>query len=265
MLDWVQGMVFRESIAALVLLSLVLSVAFVRGEEGGDPSRAADEDEAFFDEFDDPGGEFASNAVHQVFDPLEPVNRVIGAFNDRLYFWALKPVAQGYEWAVPECGRVSVRRFFANLGYPMRLVSNVLQFKIKRAGVETARFGVNSTVGILGLFDPAECWLELPQPPAEDFGQTLGYYGLGEGFALMLPILGPSNLRDGVGIVADGFLNPVAYVEPWWIYYSARTVERVNETSLRIGEYESLKKQAMDPYTFFRDAYSQYRVKQIDE
>jgi phospholipid-binding lipoprotein MlaA len=258
-------MVCRDSIRALLLFCLVLSVPFARGEDAGGLVPAAADDEAFFDEFDEPGDEFSSNVVHRVFDPLEPVNRVIGAFNDRLYFWALKPVAQGYEWAVPEGGRVAVRRFFANLGFPIRLASNVLQFKLTRAGVETARFGVNSTVGVLGLFDPADCWLDLPQPPAEDFGQTLGHYGMGECFALMLPILGPSNLRDTIGLTADGFLNPVAYVDPWWIYYSARTVETVNETSLRIGDYESLKKQAMDPYTFFRDAYSQYRVKQINE
>jgi len=131
--------------------------------------------------------------------------------------------------------------------------------------VETARFGVNTTVGIAGLFDPADAWLDLEAPSPEDFGQTLGHYGLGEGFAIMLPILGPSNLRDTVGVVADGFLNPVAYVDPWWVYYAGRTVEKVNDTSLRIGEYESFKKQALDPYTFMRDAYHQYRVKQVDE
>jgi len=251
-------------VKALLLFCLALLVPSVRGAEGDDEAAAAGEDE-FFDEFDEFTDESGTNAVVSVFDPLEPANRIVGIFNDRLYFWALKPVAQGYEWAVPEGGRVAVRRFFANLGFPMRLANNVLQCKLKRAGVETARFGVNTTLGIAGLFDPAAAWLELGPPPEEDFGQTLGHYGLGEGFAVMLPILGPSNVRDTVGIVADGFLNPVAYVDPWWVYYAGRTVEKVNDTSLRIGEYESFKKQALDTYTFMRDANHQYRVKQISE
>jgi len=257
-------MVCRDTVRAVLLFCMVFSVQPVRGAEGAEPPPAAAEEE-FFDEFDELEDEFGTNAVQEVFDPLEPVNRVVGIFNDRLYFWALKPVARGYRWAVPDGGRVAVRRFFFNLGFPMRFVSDVLQFKLKRAGVEPARFGVNTTVGIAGLFDPADAWLDLEAPSPEDFGQTLGHYGLGEGFAIMLPILGPSNLRDTVGVVADGFLNPVAYVDPWWVYYAGRTVEKVNDTSLRIGEYESFKKQALDPYTFMRDAYHQYRVKQVDE
>jgi phospholipid-binding lipoprotein MlaA len=255
----------RDLFTALLLLCLVLLVPFSRAADEGDDLPAGGEEDVFFDEFGDLEEEFDTNAVNEVFDPLSPVNRVVYVFNDRLYFWALKPVARGYRWAVPKGGRTAVRRFFGNLGFPMRFVSNVLQCKLKGAGVETARFGVNTTVGILGFFDPASSWLGWAPPPGEDFGQTLGRYGLGEGFSLMLPILGPSNLRDAVGSVADGFLNPVAYVDPFWIYYGGRTVEAVNDTSLRIGEYESLKEQALDPYTFMRDAYSQYRIKQVGE
>lgn len=251
-------------VRSLFLCGLVFFVPFARGAEGGG-EMTADGDDALFDEFDDFEEEFGTNAVQEVFDPLEPVNRAIFVFNDKLYLWALDPVARGYEWVIPEGGRVAVMRFFTNLVFPVRLVGNVLQGKLKGAGVETARFGVNTTVGLLGFFDPATHWLELTAPPEEDFGQTMGCYGIGEGFPLMLPILGPSNARDVVGSVADGFLNPVAYVDPWWVYYSSRTVEKINLTSLRLGEYESFKRQALDPYTFMRDAYSQYRVKQVQE
>lgn len=260
----VRHLTIRDLFTGLFLLCLILSVPFVQAADIEDDLSGGDED-AFLDGFDDLEEEFATNAVNEVFDPLEPINRAVYVFNDKLYFWALKPIARGYGWTVPKGGRVAVRRFFGNLGFPVRFVSSILQCKLKRAGLETARFGVNTTVGVLGFFDPAISWLGLAPPPEEDFGQTLGRYGLGQGFPLVLPLMGPSNLRDAAGRLADGFLNPVAYVDPFWIYYASRPVEVVNGTSLRIGEYESFKEQALDPYTFMRDAYGQYRVKQVGE
>ncbi len=261
-------MVFRLTIRNLftalllcLLLAVPVSLAVAEGEDW--PEGTNEED--LFDTFDDLEEEFATNVVVDVCDPLEPGNRVVYVFNDRLYFWVMKPVAQGYEWLLPECARVSVRRFFSNLGFPGRFVNSLLQGKLRRSGVETARFGVNTTIGVAGLFDVADCWLDMEPPPVEDFGQTLGRYGLGGGYPLTLPILGPSNLRDTVGVVADGFLNPVAYVDPFWVYYASRTVEEVNEASLSIGKYESVRELALDPYTFMRDAYRQYRIKQVGE
>lgn len=251
--------------SALIFLFMALALPFSCAAADGSDSPASVEEDQFFDEFDDLEDEFATNSVEEVFDPLAPCNRAVCVFNDKLYFWALKPVARGYKWVVPKEGRLSVRRFFTNLGYPRRFVGNVLQFKFKNAGVETARFGVNSTIGILGLFDPASSWLDLDSPPKEDCGQVLGKCGVGEGFPLMLPLLGPSNLRDIAGKIADGFLNPLAYVDPTWIYYGSRSVRIVNDTSLRIGQYEAMKEQALDHYTFLRDAYGQYREKQISE
>jgi len=158
---------------------------------------------------------------------------------------------------------VAINRFFNNLFFPVRFVNNVLQFKIKGAGTELARFCLNSTVGILGFRDPAKDWLGLKAYP-EDFGQTLGHYGIGGGFHIVLPVLGPSNLRDAIALVPDYHLDPVSYTEDEY-EVAIRSFNTINYSSLHIGEYESLKKDALDLYTFLRDAYEQKREKEVRE
>ncbi|TNF51662.1 MAG: VacJ family lipoprotein, partial [Deltaproteobacteria bacterium] len=155
-------------------------------------------------------------------------------------------------------------RFFRNLLMPVRFTNNLLQLKPKQASIELARFVFNSTVGILGFFDPAAKHCDL-HPYPEDFGQTLGYYGVGSGFHIVLPLLGPSNLRDTIGLVPDHFLNPISYVDDSEVRLALRVYKQVNQTSLHIGEYESLKKDAVDLYPFLRDSYEQRRNKQIEE
>ncbi len=199
-----------------------------------------------------------------VLDPLSGYNRIMTTVNDKLYFWVLKPVARGYGKVMPESARLGVRRFFNNLLMPVRFVNNLLQFKAKRAGTELMRFSLNTTVGVLGFGDPAKNWYDLELYP-EDFGQTLGHYGVGSGFHLVLPLLGPSNLRDTVGLVPDHYLNPVTYIDKWETQLAVRSYDTINQTSLRIGEYESLKKDAVDLYTFLRDSYEQNRKKKVEE
>lgn len=211
-----------------------------------------------FDEFED------ENEAKPVADPLSGYNRWMTGVNDKLYFWALKPAATGYAKVTPAVARRSVGRFFKNLGYPLRFVNNLLQLKIKRAGVETARFVVNTTVGVAGLADPARWWMDLEAYP-EDFGQTLGHYGVGGGWHLVLPVLGPSNMRDAVSKFPDRLLNPVAYVEPSEVSIAISVYDRINYTSLYLGEYERLKQDAVDWYVFLRNAYEQNREKKIQE
>jgi phospholipid-binding lipoprotein MlaA len=199
-----------------------------------------------------------------IADPLEPFNRAMFHFNDKLYFWALKPVAQGYNWVVPEKARVSVKNFFTNLAFPVRFVSCLLQADFKGAAAEFGRFAVNTIWGVGGLLDPSSSeQLNLPKGDA-DLGETLGVYGLGQGFYLVWPVLGPSSARDSVGIVGDFFLYPVSYIRPWPVWLGVRTYEEVNDASLRIGDYESLKQAAIDPYLALRDAYRQYRQKKVE-
>lgn len=197
-------------------------------------------------------------------DPLEPLNRFFFTVNDRLYFWALKPVATGYAKVVPEETRINFRYFFHNLLAPVRVVSNLLQGKIEDSGIELARFVINSTIGIGGFDDPAAQGFGL-HPSNEDLGQTLGVYGLGNGFYICWPILGPSTLRDSVGMVGDSFLNPLSYLmgadagAGGGVYVG----KEVNNTSLVLGDYEQFTEAAFDPYVAIRDAYHQYRSNQV--
>lgn len=197
-------------------------------------------------------------------DPIEPLNRIIFHFNDRLYFWVLKPVAQGYNKIVPERARVAVRRFFLNLGTPVRFVNSLLQFKGRDAGIELSRFIINTTIGVLGFMDPArERWnLSIHK---EDLGQTLGSFGAGPGFYLILPFFGPSSLRDTIGFVGDFLLDPTIYVLPRNGVLATYLYWQINETSLEIGRYESIKEEAIDPYISIRDIYHQYRERMIKE
>lgn len=193
-----------------------------------------------------------------VFDPIEPFNRGMFWFNDKLYFYLFKPIARGYR-VVPEPARESVSNFFSNLGTPVRFANSLLQLKIADAGTELGRLIINSTLGIGGLFDPAKAWFDLDRKE-EDFGQTLGNYGVGSGFYIVWPIFGPSNTRDTVGMVGDFFLDPLHYIE-------IKPVERVGltaldkETDLSLDKdtYESIQQEALDPYLFVRNAYEQYR------
>ena len=244
-----------------------------------DEARFDDEfDDEFEDEFED---EFAVSE-QEVFDPLSGYNRVMTGFNDSFYIFVLDPVARGYRWALPNMARRGVNNFFHNLFFPLRFVNNLLQLKATNAGEEFLRFSINSTIGILGFWDPAKEWFGL-EAHEEDFGQTLGYYGIGGGFHVVLPLLGPSNLRDMFGLYPDFQMDPVNYVEnrPYnfpkqegeYLGVSRQTLQTidltllktVNTESLRIGQYENLKKDAIELYPFLRDVYEQNRAKLIRE
>jgi len=211
------------------------------------------------------GGLGSEDAEEALADPLEPLNRVIFQFNEKLYFWLLKPVATGYKAVVPEPARVGIRNFFHNLAFPVRFVNSVLQGKMKGAGDELARFVANSTFGLGGFLDvlPEEAHASRSE---EDLGQTFGAYGMGPGIYLQWPVFGPSSLRDSVGSVGDAFLDPVNYIFPHTKYnVAARGFGTVNDTSLRIGDYESLIKASLDPYIALRNAYIQNRRAKILE
>ena len=202
--------------------------------------------------------------IATIADPIEPFNRAMFYFNDKLYFWVLKPVAQGYDKVVPEAPRVGVNRFFSNLKFPIRFVSRLLRADFSGATTELGRFAVNTVWGVGGLLDPASSkQLNIPKKEA-DLGQTLGVYGLGQGFYIVWPILGPYSARDSIEIVGDYFLYPVSYITPWYDRLAVSVFEKVNYTSLRIGDYESLKEAAIDPYVALRDAYAQYRQKMVE-
>lgn len=195
----------------------------------------------------------------RIADPLEPANRFFFKVNDKLYFWVLKPAAKGYRKVVPEDFRVLFANFYNNITAPIRIVNKLLQLKLKDAGTEFARLAINSTVGAGGLRDCAgECFGVRARDA--DFGQTLGYYGVGQGLYLMWPFLGPSTARETAGYGFDWFLYPSTWFAPFLVSAGARAHERVNSLSFHIGDYEALKKAAVDPYVAVRNAYVQNRA-----
>lgn len=232
----------------------------------------ADFDDTFDDEFRD---EFSDEfeTTEDDFDPLSGYNRFMTSFNDGLYRYVVFPLGRGYNYITPEQFRLSVSNFFLNLQYPVRLANNLLQLKFENSLEETGRFVVNSTVGLVGLFDPAKSWLDW-QPHNEDFGQTLGYYGVGGGFYLVLPFFGPSSLRDTLALVVDWQVDPFFYVEGrsynllatnFWQSIGLKSIQYFNQYSGNIDAYEDLTNDAIDIYPLLKSVYEQNRQKEIEE
>ena len=254
------------AVASYVLEQPPASLQLAKEEAASPPTQAQPAEKTAGDESDvDYGMEVPAAEKVTITDPLEPFNRAMFTFNDRLYFWVLKPVAQGYGAIMPEPARVSVSNFFSNLRSPIHFVNCLLQANFIGAATELFRFMINSTIGLAGLFDPAggeEIHLVRQD---EDFGQTLGVYGAGQGFYIVWPILGPSSPRDTVGMVGDFFAYPLSYLDPWYAWLAVRGYETINDVSLSIGDYEAIKEAAIDPYLAVRNAYAQYRQKKVEE
>lgn len=223
-----------------------------------------DDDLDFLEE--EAAGEQSLQAPSLVADPIAPWNRLMFHFNDKLYFWVLKPVALGYRYVVPLPARQGIRNFFYNLAMPVRVVSNILQWRWFNAGAEVGRFVVNTTEGILGFGNPAKRYPEL-NPPEEDVGQALGNLGINNGFYIYWPFFGPSTFRDSVGLAADAYLNPISIfnIVETEVWFGTKVVDVVNTTSFRIGDYETIKKAALDPYDAIKNGYIQYRNRLIKQ
>lgn len=199
-----------------------------------------------------------------IADPLYYWNWSVFHFNDKLYLWLLKPVSKAYKAVVPRQIRSGLYNFFYNIEMPVRFVNCLLQGKFESAGDEFASFVVNSTEGILGFDDPARNYPEL-QRGVEDFGQTLGSYGIGNGIYIVWPLLGPSTLRDTIGMAGDSFLKPFSYIDTVELSVGVSGLRIINATSFKIGDYETIKEAAFSPYDSFRNAYIQNRHKKVRE
>ena len=195
-------------------------------------------------------------------DPLEPVNRVVYKFNDSLDRNILKPVAQGYQRFVPSPVRTGVRNFFSNLGEPLTIVNNLLQAKPETALSDIMRFSFNTTFGVAGLMDVASDW-ELPRHE-EDFGQTLAHWGVGSGWYIVLPVLGPSNVRDTLTLPLNIRLDPVFYTTTV-TKYSALAVRGVSLRADLLSATKVLDAAALDPYVSVREAYRQVRWNKVHD
>ncbi|MEO8315694.1 MAG: VacJ family lipoprotein [Pseudomonadota bacterium] len=189
-------------------------------------------------------------------DRFERTNRAIYKFNDALDRGVAKPVAKAYVKVTPAPVRTGFSNFFRNLTSPTVIVNDLLQLKVKEFASETARLVVNTTVGIGGLFDPAsQIGLRAGN---EDFGQTLGQWGVPAGPYLMLPIFGPSSVRDAVGLAADQFTDPKNYVKNNYAYWGLTGMSLV-DTRAELLIADNVLEDSFDPYAFIRNAYLQRR------
>ncbi|PLX48971.1 MAG: VacJ family lipoprotein [Desulfobulbaceae bacterium] len=239
---------------SLFLKIALLTLVLFGGPMAGAGQAAADDLEALLDDDFD-------STEQMIYDPLEPVNRAFFVFNDRLYFWLLKPVGKVYSAVLAdEAVRGCISAAFHNMAAPVRVVNTLLQGKFRQSGTEVARFAINTVLGAGGLGDPAAAEFGLKKAD-EDLGQTLGFYGVGEGFYICWPLLGPSSARDSVGGAGDYFLNPRTYLLAGDFRTSAglSALKTENAVSLNGHEYENLVRQAFDPYIAMRNVYYQHR------
>jgi phospholipid-binding lipoprotein MlaA len=205
-------------------------------------------------------GDEPASADH---DPIERFNRGVFWFNDTLDVYALEPVARGWDAIAPDAVQQSVSNFFRNLRFPVVLGNNLLQGKARPSAVTLARFMVNSTFGVAGLFDPARAWGLEPRP--EDFGQTLGRWGTPSGAYLVLPLLGPSSVRDTGGLVVDYGLSVVPLFVNGWAPFGAGVLNSVNTRAQFLQQIRDAKEASLDYYVFVRNAYLQRRRAQIED
>jgi len=196
-------------------------------------------------------------------DPLEKMNRGVFWFNDKVDVYALEPVAKGWHWLMPDRVERSVANFFTNLRFPIHTVNSLLQGKLKHTGVQIGRFVVNSTVGIAGFFDPATDWgLPLHR---EDFGQTLGYWGVGPGPYLVLPLLGASTIRDTVGLAGDACSTVYPWFVPWLYSLGPQAINTVNSRAEVIDDVREIKEASVDYYAAVRNGFLQHRDNEVHD
>jgi len=211
----------------------------------------------------------SSSHAQEISDPIEPFNRKIFWFNERFDDYLLKPVSDGYRYIMPKAGQRSVEHFFSNLRYPRQLVSTVVSGKFSRAGIDTARFLINSTLGVAGFFEVAEEFGLQRQD--EDFGQALGYLGTDTGAYVVLPFIGPRNVRDTFGLLVDTALDPLwilghsnvraGIADP--ITIGLQGLEIINIRSGLKEATETAEDSSVDKYLFIQGAFTQHRQGQV--
>lgn len=201
-----------------------------------------------------------------IADPIEPWNRFWFSFNDIFYMHVAKPLYTGWTYITPRFFRTAASNVFYNLLFPTRFVNCLLQFRFLEAGVEFSRLMMNvmGSAGTVNLAANKKTIVPM-DPGGEDFGQTLGRWGVGQGFYIVWPFIGPSSLRDTVGRVGDMFTDPLFYVDPWLLASGLEVGFRFNDVGDVLPSYEGLKSIAIDPYLAMRQAYAASRKARIQQ
>jgi phospholipid-binding lipoprotein MlaA len=199
------------------------------------------------------------------YDPWEKFNEKMFSFNYNMDKYVLKPAAKGYNFVVPDMFQTMIDNAFTNLRMPSRFVNKVLQWKLLDASKEMGRFLINSTLGVGGLFDVARQEMGLERQKA-DLGQTFGIWGFGPGPYLVLPLLPPLTVRDGIGFAGDGAMNPLYYYIPFWPDALAmKAGDTINDRSLNLDLFQGIEESTVDLYSSVRNGYLQRRNRLIKE
>ncbi len=207
----------------------------------------------------------APDETDDIYDPWEPFNETMFNFNVKLDRYVLKPVARVYRKVIPEPFQIAISNGFDNIRWVPRFVNNVLQGKMGGAGREFARFLINSTAGVGGIFDPAKDYWGI-RPSNEDFGQTLGTWGSGPVPYLVLPALAPMTVRDGIGQGVDMFLDPLSYFIPFlWDRLGMKVGDTINERALNYDLFQGVEETTIDLYSSVRHFYLKRREQQIKD
>ena len=233
---------------------------------------AVDSDTNSDGEFDD---EFEEEGEFEIYDPWEPMNRMFFSLNDFLFIYGLNPLAYVNALLLPKSIRIGINNFLINLAMPIRMLSSLAQGKFVKAGLEISNFLMNSILGLGGLLNVSRDWFDI-HISEEDFGQAFGYWGIPPGPHLEVPFMSAFNLRDAVGFCIDALVSPRSWLISFVLLpntvliattanIGSFTHKVINQVSLRRGEYEELKKNAIDPYSLFKDIYEQHRKKIIEE
>lgn len=256
----------RRHVALVVCALLGLTTVRAAADEP-EPPPAPDATTTLdnYDPLYDEAGE--ETHVDPVSDPLEPVNRAIFGFNEKVDYYVLDPITRGYRFLVPTPARRGVERFFRNLKAPVVFANLVLQGRGRDAAVTVGRFAANTTLGVGGVFDYADDVIGLERTEA-DFGQTLAVYGIPGGPYLIVPLFGPSNARDAVGSVADTAMNPLTYfVAPlqlqWSLLFGGSQGIAYREANA--DALDALRAASVDFYAALRSAYTQAREGAVEE
>jgi phospholipid-binding lipoprotein MlaA len=200
----------------------------------------------------------------EVSDPIEPLNRATFALNDGIYQLVFKPISKTYTILFPKPVRTSIDNAYENVKFPVRFVNSGLQGKFDRAGKEAQKFGINSVAGVGGLFKVSDRFENLKDVPAEDCGQTLAKWGMDHGPYFIIPVLGPSTIRELIGSAGDYALNPINWgfaftsdADDWaWMPPAGNTIRSMPD---QLDKYEESKANAIDPYTAVRSTFIQNR------
>ncbi len=200
---------------------------------------------------------------YEAEDPLEGYNRSMYAFNSFVIGYIFRPIGKAYSWVMPEYMREGFARMADNIEMPDRLINSLLQARWDRAGIELARFGANTTLGVAGFWDFADEHMGM-LPQTNSFGMTFAYWGMGPGCYLILPIQGSTTLRDGIGLIGDYFADPITYIPPYtlvnFIRLGIKMGIELNDMTLVIDNYTRMYDSSKDPYETMKNMYFAMKV-----